>query len=85
MAFTHIIQDPFAFLLETLEKETFMSYLESVCGIGSSKWMSFQIGFNFQFELSLRKVMQGIQLVDKVLSWLHGFLMSLDQASQRSG
>jgi hypothetical protein len=30
--------------------------------------MSFQIGFNFKFDLPLS---MGIQLVDKVLSWLH--------------
>jgi hypothetical protein len=71
VVFTHILQDPFAFLLETSEKETFMSYLESVSGIGSSKWMSFQIGFNFQFEFPLSRVMQGIQSVDKVLAWMH--------------
>jgi hypothetical protein len=35
--FTHRLQDPFAFLLETSEKETFMSYLQSDSGIGSSK------------------------------------------------
>jgi hypothetical protein len=71
VVFTHILQNPFAFLLETSEKETFMSYLESVSEIGSSKWMSFQIGFNFQFELPLSRVMQGIQSVNKILAWLH--------------
>jgi hypothetical protein len=35
VVFTHILQDPFAFLLETSEKETFMSCLKSVSGIGS--------------------------------------------------
>jgi hypothetical protein len=69
--FTHRIQDPFASLLETSEKETFMSYLQSDSGIGSSKWMRFQIGFNFQYEFPLSRVMQGIQSVDKVLIWLH--------------
>jgi hypothetical protein len=69
--FTHILQDPFAFMLETLEKEIFMSYLESFSGFGSSKCMSLHIGFNFQFELPLSRVMQGIQSVDKVLAWLH--------------
>jgi hypothetical protein len=48
-----------------------MSHLQSVNGIGSSKWTSFHIGFNFQFELPLSRVMQGIQSVDKVLAWLH--------------
>jgi hypothetical protein len=71
VVFTYILQDPFSFLLETSEKETFMSYLESVSGIGSSKWMSFQIGFNFQFEFPLSRVMQGIRSVDKVFAWLH--------------
>jgi hypothetical protein len=61
VVFTHILEDPFEFLLETSKKETFMSYLESVSGIGSSKWMNFQIGFNFQFEFPLSRVMQGIQ------------------------
>jgi hypothetical protein len=69
--FTHMLQDPFPFLLETSEKETFMSYLQSITGIASSKWMSFQIGFNFHFELPLSRVMQGIQYVDKVLAWMH--------------
>ena len=71
VVFTHILQDTFSFLLETLEKYTFMSYLESISEICSSKWMSFHIGFNFQFEFPLIRVMQGIQSVDKVLAWLH--------------
>jgi hypothetical protein len=69
--FTHILQDPFTFLLETSKKETFMSYLELVSGIGSSKRMSFEIGFNFQFEFPLSRVMQGIRSVYNVLSWTH--------------
>jgi hypothetical protein len=71
VVFTHILQDPFEFLLEISYKETFMSYLESISGIGSSKWMSFQIGFNFQFELPLSRVMQRIQSIEKVILWLH--------------
>jgi hypothetical protein len=35
VVFTHILQDPFAFLLETSEKDTFMSCLEPISGIGS--------------------------------------------------
>ena len=47
VVFTHVLQDPFAFMLETSEKETLMSCLESICGFGFSKWMSFRIEFNF--------------------------------------
>jgi hypothetical protein len=81
VVFTHVLQDPFVVLLdlETSEKEILMGYLESVSGLGSLKWMSFEVKDNFQFELSSRrfftfllsKDMQGIQMVDKVLAWLH--------------
>jgi hypothetical protein len=44
VVFTHILQYPFSFLLETSEKETFMSCIKWNWFF---KWMSFQIGFNF--------------------------------------
>jgi hypothetical protein len=68
----HVLQDTFSFLLEKLEKKSFLAFLQSFSGF---KCMSFEIGFKMEFKFpfynylfllkeSVRRIQVSSHLID---------------------
>jgi len=74
----YAFEDCFAFMLETSENDNLVAFLESINGFSFSRWMSFEIGFKFQFKLPLsnffcllKESVSRKQSNNHFLSWLH--------------